>query len=795
MATEEQREAPKKGADDKALETNEPKETTNTVLEKDALKAEKQAEEESTPNPAEPGPEEKGTAQNKSGEAVDGADQGEKNVSGQEPKGTGAPIKEASLNLPADEPQTEAQQATETVEAMADTEPKAADAQPTPEPAVATDAKEEGTKENGMAAVVATASQKDPLTQKTGEAAPGKESEKEAIQDEIDDTNAEDAEDGHTAKRHHIAMPDYHAMSMENLVGELQRLVKNEKVQSIKKHVDTIREEFNQKFKAFLDEKKEDFVGNGGNEIDFKYNSVTKRQFNEVYAEYREKRNQHYKSQEKSHKDNLQLRLGLIEELKGLVSVEEDMNTTYNAFKDIQEKWRNAGPVPRAEYNNVWRTYHHHVERFYDFLHLNRELRDLDFKHNLEEKQKLVVQAQALANEPDPNKAFRQLQLLHKVWKEDIGPVDKAYREDIWDLFSAATKVIHDRRQEYLKDQDKIHQQNLETKRDIIEKIAELSAAPASSHKGIQGQIKTLESLRNSFFSTGKVPQKENEKTWAAFKEAVRSFNRHKNAFYKNLKQEQQQNLDKKRALLQTAESLKESEDWDTATPEMKRIQAEWKQVGHVPRKYSDKLWKSFKAACNHYFDRFNASKNSAYKVEEDNYRKKEEIMTRLKGFAPSGEREVDLDTIKGFLTEWKSVGNVPYKKKHLNQKFHKIIDALFEKLNVGRQEAELLKYGNKIQRLAQDDDQERAIGHERSFVRKKIAESKEEILQLENNLQFFSGSSEDSPLVQDVVKRLEKNKEALEAWKAKLKKLNIMENSLHRAAEKENSAAQEEEE
>ncbi len=617
-------------------------------------------------------------------------------------------------------------------------------------------------------------------------------SEDDDVLDEIDESNAEDAEDKDTEKRHQIPLLDYHAMSMENLVGELQKLVRSEKVQAIKRHVDGIKEEFNQKFKEFIDEKKEDFVANGGNEIDFRYNSVTKRQFNEVYKEYREKRNQYYKNLEKSHKENLAHRLELIENLKGLVNVEEDINTTYKNFKEIQEKWREAGPIPRNEYNNVWRTYHHHIEIFYDFLHLNRELRDLDFKHNLEEKQKIVDRSETLAVEPDLNKAFRELQVLHKIWKEDIGPVGKEHREAIWNRFSAATKAIHERRQEYFRNLDKLSEQNLERKKEIINEILELSQNVSDNHGGLQRQIKKLEELRESFFKAGKVPQKDNEKTWTSFKEAVRAFNRHKNAFYKNLKKSQQENLDKKRGLLEIAVSLKDSEDFDVATPEMKRIQSEWKKIGHVPRKYSDKLWKEFKAACNHYFNRIQASKNSAFKVEKENLKHKEEIMSRLKEFQLSGEKEKDLQRIKAFIGEWKKYGHVPFKQKSINQKFNKIIDALFQKMDISQQESELLKYGNKIQQLKQDDNQERAIQNERSFIRKKIEESKNEIRQLETNLQFFSNASEDNPIVQDVIKKVESHKEALESWKAKLKKLNILKNDLSREAE-ENSSSEEE--
>lgn len=612
--------------------------------------------------------------------------------------------------------------------------------------------------------------------------------------DEIDESNAEDAEDTENEKRHYIPMLDYHSMPMENLVGELQRLVKNEKVQAIGRHVSAIKYEFDQKFQEFIEHKKEEFVEKGGNEIDFRYNSVAKRQFNEVYSEYREKRDQYYKQLEQNLKTNLQNRLAIIEELKGLIDVEEDINTTYNNFKDLQERWKNAGPIPRANYNDVWRTYHHHMEIFYDFLHLNRELRDLDFKHNLEEKQKLAERAEALADEPDLGKAFRELQTLHKIWKEDIGPVAKEHREEIWERFSNATKAMHQRRQEHFQELEKGFEKNLEKKQEIIASIAKIADHVANNHRAIQQQIKEVEVLRDSFFKAGKVPQKVNEETWSSFKEAVRKFNRNKNAFYKNQKRDQQTNLDKKRALLDLAISLKDSEDWDTATPEMKRIQSEWKKIGHVPRKYSDKIWNEFKEACNHYFDRLHAGKNEAHKEEYENFEQKNACLDRLKDFQLSGDKKKDLEDIKAFLAEWKKYGRIPYNKKHINGKFNKIIDALLKKLGVSKQESELLKYGNKVQELAKTED-EVAIGNERLFIRRKIDESKSEIRQLENNLQFFSDDSEDNPLVKEVIKNINKQKESLQTWKEKLKKLNILEHKLNKEAEEENDEDSTEEE
>ncbi len=608
--------------------------------------------------------------------------------------------------------------------------------------------------------------------------------EQEDVLQEIDQENAEDAEDSDNEKRHHIPFLDYHAMSMENLVGELQRLVKNEKVQAINKHVNSIKNEFDLKFQDFLEHKKEEFVAGGGNEIDFRYNSVTKRQFNEVYKDYREKRDTYYRNLEKQLQDNLQHRLALIEELKSLVNVEEDINTTYKNFKEVQEKWRNAGPIPRMTYNDVWRTYHHHVEIFYDFLHLNRELRDLDFKHNLEEKLKLIARAEALQQEPDLGKAFRELQTLHKIWKEEIGPVAKDQRENIWQNFSEATKAMHTRRQEHFAALEASFEKNLEKKNEIIAAIEELAQRVADNHKGIQQQIREMEALREQFFTAGKVPQKSNEDCWFRFKEAVRGFNRKKNSFYKDLKKEQHNNLEKKKALLGIAQALKDSDDYDMATPEMKRIQNEWKKIGHVPRKYSDKIWNEFKEACNHYFNRLHKERNAEQKEEYANYDRKNSCLERLRAFELSGNRQKDLSKIKEFISEWKSYGHVPYNKRHINSKFNKIIDALFKKLDISKQESELFKYGDKIKQLAKSDNNQRAISNERTFIRRKIEESKSEIRQLENNLQFFSNASEDSPVVQDVIKNIERQKETLQTWKTKLKNLNIMENQLVKGLE-----------
>ncbi|MFK7749739.1 MAG: DUF349 domain-containing protein [Kordia sp.] len=595
------------------------------------------------------------------------------------------------------------------------------------------------------------------------------EEHQEAV-NEVSDNVAEDAEDESANARHEIPVLDYHSMTKDELVDELEKLVRNEKVQAIKEHVDGIKSEFNQKFNEILEQRKEEFLAEGGNIIDFHFSLPIKGRFNVAYNEYRSKRNEYYKNLEKDLHANLERRLALIEELKGLLNVEENINTTYKHFKQIQEDWRNAGSIPKTQYNNVWRTYHHHIERFYDFLHLNRDLRDLDFKRNYEEKQKIVARAEELAQEDNVMHAFRELQNLHRLWKEDIGPVAKDLREEIWNRFSAATKSIHDRRQDYFKNIDKIYEQNLIVKEEIITKINEISAGKYNVHNQWQNKIKEIEKLREAFFNAGKVPLKVNEQTWAKFKQAVREFNANKNAFYKTLKKEQQDNLAKKMQLIELAESLKENDDWTATTPKMKKVQADWKKIGHVPKKISDKVWKQFKNACNHYFDRLHAQKNAASAEENEALVKKEALLAEMEVFQLSNDVQENIETIKKRIATWKAIGRVPYNKKNIDNKFNKVVDGLFNQLNIDKQESELIKYSNRLENLDQGK-----INSERIFIRRKIDEIAAEIRQLENNLQFFSNSSSNSPMLKKVHQDIEKHKKALNTWKAKLQQLRSL--------------------
>jgi len=599
----------------------------------------------------------------------------------------------------------------------------------------------------------------------------GSEVPKDDIVDEIEESNAEDGEDDGVKDRHDIELKDYHSMSMEDIVSELNRLVKHEKVQAIKSHVDQIKKEFGDKFSHLLEEKKEEFLHDGGNEVDFYYSSPLKKRFNDIYKEYRDKRGSHYKNIEQNLKENLKNRLAIIDEIKGLLNVEESINSTYKHFKELQESWKTAGPIPRNDYRDVWNNYHHHVENFYDFLHLNRDLRDLDFKHNLDQKMKIIEQAEELAKEDNSNRAFRELQVLHKMWKEELGPVAKEHREEIWDRFSAATKAIHEKRQHYFAHLDEIYDQNLVKKNEIIANIDLVSNDESNNHSAWQKKIKMIEVLREEFFKAGKVPVKVNEATWKKFKESVRNFNRKKNNFYKSLKKDQYNNLQKKLDLIKIAEEHKDSDDYKTVTPLMKKIQSEWKSIGHVPRKDSDKIWKQFKSACNHYFDKFHAEKKAENKEEEDALTQKNEVLEKLKNIKLSGKQKDDMTLIKSHIEEWKKIGRVPQHKRFIEGKFNKAVEATYGKLDMDKNDIELIKFDNKLEILSNHQNSDH-LDNERLYIRKKIDEIKSEINQLENNLQFFSNVKDDNPLVKEVHQNINNHKENLQLWVNKLKKI-----------------------
>jgi hypothetical protein len=571
-----------------------------------------------------------------------------------------------------------------------------------------------------------------------------------------------DTKEQHEVKIEEIVAVDYTTLSLEELVKELQNTLSSKPVNKIKDQVEAVKSAFNLKFGTLLAEKKKVFIEEGGNVIDFQFTTPVKGEYNTLLSDYKKQRDAHYNAIDRQMNDNLDKRVQVIENLKSLIE-NADANTMYKEFRVLQDTWRSIGAVSKTRYNDTWKTYHHHVERFYDLLHLSNDFRDLDFKNNLEEKLKIILKAEALAASSDVNEAFKELQELHKIWKEDIGPVAKDVREDVWQKFSAITKEIHDRRHEHFREMKSKYQEIVVLKMAVIERFNAYDTSDNKTHKDWQNSIVDTEKLRQEYFNAGKLPYAKSEEVWQKFKAATKKFNSSKNHFYKDEKSEQQENLKKKLALIEVAESLKESEDWEVATDSMKKIQADWKKIGHVPRKFSDDIWNKFKAACNSYFDRYHDQKNAVSKEQQASVDAKKAFLDTLKE-----EKEYTKESILEAIKAWKDLGPLPRNVRHLEGKFNKQIDRLLEGLSLDKKEVDMLKFTYVIDGLFSNEDF-RKLDSEQLLVRKKMDEVVKEMQQLENNLGFFSNAKDDNPLVLNVKNRVNEFKEDLVIWKAKL--------------------------
>ncbi|MDB2491082.1 DUF349 domain-containing protein [Flavobacteriaceae bacterium] len=607
----------------------------------------------------------------------------------------------------------------------------------------------------------ATADSKEPDTQEIGI------DEKEAVSSDdnlVSKENSDEVE-GNTEEekpKKEVEIIKYDTLSLEELTDALDNIIHTQKVQHIKSSVEAIKSAFNLKFGTLLAEKKSLFLAEGGNTIDFQYSSPVKSKYNKLLSDYKKQKDIHYSNLEKQLKDNLEKRVQVIEDLKILIE-NADTKTMYKYFRDLQNTWRSIGPVPKTKYNDTWKIYHHHVERFYDLLHLSNDFRDLDFKNNLEEKLKLIEKAEFLAEMKDVNAAFKELQDLHKTWKEDIGPVAREMRDDVWDKFSAATKIIHDKRHDHFKSMKSQYVVIIEAKMLVIDEILSYDSSKNKTHNDWQKSIKDIDALRKKYFDAGKLPYSKSESIWKKFKEATKQFNREKNKFYKQEKNAQQNNLQAKLDLIKLAESIKDSEDWETTTNTFKKIQSDWKKTGHVPRKFSDDIWNKFKSSCNYYFDRYHNQKNALSDEQKEIIGHKIAFVEALKV-----EDYTTKDTITNLMESWSQLGSTPRGSKAVDLQFNKFVDGLLSKLSLDKSEIVLLKFKNIINGYLANNDI-RKLDSELVFVRKKIDESVREIQQLENNLSFFSNASDDNPMVKNVHKNIDTFKNGLKAWKDKL--------------------------
>ena len=603
----------------------------------------------------------------------------------------------------------------------------------------------------------------------------------------------EDASEQNTTQAEELQEFDYTTLDPEALVDKLQHLIENYEIQKISKHVRAIKEAFDFELRKEQKIALDQFVADGNNEIDFKFESPQQNAFEKLHKKFRDEKRKFNRQFEKQLEENLVTKKEIISQIKDLIATDENLNSTFKAFKELQEQWKSTGPVPKLVNDDLWKTYHHHVERFYDFVYLNKELRDRDFKHNYQEKLKIVEKAEQLSEEKDFRRAYAELQVLHKIWKEDLGPVAKEQREEIWERFSAATKVMHNKKQEFQKVLDLEFEENLKQKNTVIDQIAHLVSNIANNHSKVQNQIKEFEQLREQFYKIGRVPSKSQKEIINRLKAVTKDFNTKKNQFYKAQKKSQQENLRLKKELVVKANALKDSDDFKNVTPEMIKIQNDWKNIGHIPRNQSEKLWQEFKNACNHYFDRINKEKNQVQKEEDKNFKAKMNILEELKKFNPEKDQEKNLKLINELMMRWDATGYVPRHKMKQLSTYQKLIEKCYSKMGLTPEQAEFLSFDQKFDLLTTQEDVN-AIQKERMRIREKVNQLKDQTRQLENNLQFFANAKDDNPLVNNVLKEIEQHNEAIQGWNEKSKQLNILVHKLTKA-QTEESAVEESDE
>lgn len=596
---------------------------------------------------------------------------------------------------------------------------------------------------------------------------------------EIQQENARSAEDTEEKKRHEIPMLNYDNLDLEALQHELKKLIDHEKITAIKSHVEAIKKAFDNHYAQLVEDKRAQFLSQeGAEDKDFSFSLPIRDTFYKTYQQYKQLKAQHQKQLEGELKSNLERKQEIIAEIKNLISLGKDdvawdTNTLLRKFLDLKKKWYEIGAVPREYYNDIWNNFNHHTDNFFDYLSLTRNYQENDFKQNLEKKNKLIEKAQALLAETDVQKAFRELQLLHKIWKEDTGPVEKEYREKLWEQFSAITKEIHDKRQAFLKRLEASFVDNKHKKLGIISQIEDITKQHFTLHNEYQKAIAKVNELREEFQKIGRVPQEDSEPIWQRFIEAIRAFSKQKNQFYKENKKTQNENIAKRQELIAIANAHKDSTDWEVVTPLIQKIQEDWKQIGAIPRKLSNAMWEEFREACNHYFDRLHKERKHQHKQENADIEQKKALLDQLKAFVLTGNQEEDVKVLEDFQEKWNSLGKLPERLRVIDTRFNKIMSAIYKKLNFDKKQIELIKYNNKLEHMPNDDN---ALAKEEIFVRKKIDDIRKDILQLENNLQFFTNVDKKHPLMREALKSIHEQHEALALWEDKLKELRLRE-------------------
>lgn len=563
---------------------------------------------------------------------------------------------------------------------------------------------------------------------------------------------------------------DFSELGKTELVDTLRKYISEYSLEAIKDHVEAIKSVYYKMHNTELETLREKFIADGGHPEDFKLEeSPVDINMKELLNIYRDKRNELSRTNEDQKEINLQAKYNIIESIKELVNSQESLNKTFHDFRNLQESWREIGPVPQKNVKDLWESYHYHVEAFYDYIKINKELRDLDFKKNLDAKIALCEKAEELLIEPSVVEAFRRLQILHEQWRE-IGPVPAEKRTEIWDRFRDATSKINHRHQEYfvtLKDEQK---NNLQEKTVLCEKAEALAASEIENAKDWEDKSKDLIELQKVWKSIGFAPKKYNTKIYERFRAACDSFFDRKREYFAQNREEQENNLQLKTELCIQAEGLQTSTDWKKTTDELIRLQKRWKAIGPVPVKHSDKIWKRFRAACDAFFNNKSKFFENIDTTYEENLKKKEELIKEIESFELSTDESKNLEQLKEYQRLWSEIGFVPLKQKEaIQEKYREAINKRFDQLKVADDEKSILKFRNRVESIASKPNSDRRLAEERDKIYTKLKQLENDITLWENNIGFFANSKNAKSMIADVEQKIQSAKSRIEILKEKI--------------------------
>ena len=544
-------------------------------------------------------------------------------------------------------------------------------------------------------------------------------------------------------------------ISLADALKEMEKIINSNNAGENFKKFNALKEKAHHAIHEEIEEKKAEFESTGNAPENFSFEHPYQSKLSALINIYKEKHDLYLKEQDEEHKKNLEYRNSIIERLKNLYMNSEAGTNLFKAIREIKEDWSNAGQVAKSEFKILNNNYFHHLNQFYQMLDLNKEFLEQEYNHNLEKRQHIIARAKELEKEPLVQKALNELQYLHKLWKEEAEPVAEEFREKTWEEFKEISNKIHERKSELSAAIEAEQNTNLEKKNGIIAEIKYLADPKnATNHTYWQNAIKRVEELRTEFLKIGSVPRKLSNTNWNEFKTTLRSFNVTKNSYYKSLKGSQQTNLEEKLKLIQTAKDNMLSEDWEIAVALFKKLQDDWKKIGHVPKSMTNKIWDEFRDACNTFFNNYREKSSASTDNWKENYKQKKEILDELKTIT---NEEGSIEKIEALKTRWNNIGKVPRDKISINSEFNK---TLREKLKL-----------NKINELELKEEglTENQLTDKARKMKTQISELESEIVKLENNLSFFSNPTRENPLLAETYKTIDAKKVQLDTLKQNL--------------------------